>query len=296
MEWDVVTGERTTMPRLTVIMPAYRAGATVESAMRSTLRAMPRDAELVVSVDGPDAETERAARRVTDRRVVVRTDAVNRGTVACMRRALETTDSKFVARTDSDDLSLPWRFRVGFRAVRHADIVCGTGIRFGRRMLPRPGYPGSLTTREIGLLLPFVNPLFHSSMLATREALVAADAYARPNTAEDYVLWLDALRAGARIVKLATPVVAYRLSESQLSSSDTYLERIVSDPEIRRAWTAWAHASGRPWLEANGGVPGSIRGTREQLEAIVAGVRPGTRHYARRQLAGAATLIPAPAC
>ena len=284
------------MPRLTVIMPAYRAGATVESAMRSTLLAMPRDAELVVSVDGPDAETEAAARRVTDPRVVVRANSHNVGTVACMRAALDTTDSELVARTDADDISLPWRFRVTLPALRQAEIVCAGGIRFGQGMLPRPSYPRGLTSAELGLLLPFVNPLFHSSMVATRASLEAADAYAVPNPAEDYVLWLDALRTVSRIVKLATPVLAYRLSATQLSGAPDYHERIAADPEVNRAWREWALAGGLPWLVANGGRPGSPQGTPEQLSAVVAGVRPGTRGYARRNIAAAASVMAAPAC
>lgn len=284
------------MPFLTVIMPAYRASRTIETAVRSTLLAMPRDAELVVAVDGPDAETEAAARRITDRRVVVRANPQNVGTVACMRAALETTDSEVVARTDADDISLPWRFAVSIPALRRAEIVCGAGIRFGSRRPPRPSYPKSLTSREIGLLIPFVNPLFHSSMVASRSALMAADAYARPNMAEDYVLWLDALRTGARIHKLAAPVMAYRLSAGQLSSAPDYHARIAADPEVNRAWSAWARAGGMEWLTDNGGAPGSPRGTREQLTSVVAGVRPGTRHYARRQLAHSATLMTESSC
>ena len=146
------------------------------------------------------------------------------------------------------------------------------------------------------LLLPFVNPLFHSSMLARRETLEAADAYARPNTAEDYVLWFDALRQGARIHKLAVPVVAYRLSPGQLSGAPDYHERIAQDPEVLRAWSAWARSGRMSWLVDNGGVPGRPVGTPEQLRRVVAGVRPGTRPYARRNLAQVADLAGHPAC
>ncbi|MGO1414460.1 MAG: glycosyltransferase family 2 protein, partial [Microbacterium gubbeenense] len=51
------------MPRLSVIMPARNAGATVESAVRSTLHDLPADAELVV---GDDASTD-GMRYVLDR-------------------------------------------------------------------------------------------------------------------------------------------------------------------------------------------------------------------------------------
>ncbi|RKQ33113.1 glycosyltransferase family 2 protein [Kocuria tytonis] len=284
------------MPFLSVIMPAYRAETTIERAMRSTLRAMPRDSELVVSVDGPDAETERAARRVTDARVVVRSNPENVGTVACMRRALESTDSEFVAKMDADDLCMPWRFRVEMAAMRRADIVCGSGIRFGGGAVPRPSYPGSLTSQEVGLLLPFTNPLFHPSLLARRQTLLDANAYATASSAEDYVLWCDALLNGARVVKAAAPVIGYRLSPDQISGAPGYAQRVMTDPEVVRAYTAWAHASGRPWLVENGGAPFYPVATRSQLDATVAGMRPRNRAYARRQVMMNATVVESVPC
>lgn len=282
------------MPLLTVIMPAYRASATIGHAVRSTLRAMPRDAELVVAVDGPDPATEEAVGRVEDTRLRMRAHPVNRGSVACLRELLLTTDSELVARMDADDVSLPWRFRAARSALREADIVCGTGIRFGRGTPLKPSYPGSLTSREVGLLLPFVNPLFHPSMLARRETLLAANAYAEPSVAEDYVLWFDALLNGARVVKTATPLVAYRLNPGQITGAADYIQRVHTDPQVGRAYTAWAEASGMSWLLEHGGSPGAPVGTREQLDRVVAGVRPRTRRYARRHVEATATVLVAP--
>lgn len=284
------------MPRLTIIMPAYRAAATIRSAMRSTLRAMPRDSELVVSVDGPDAATEDAARRVTDTRVTVRTNSVNVGTVACMRRALESTDSEFVAKMDADDLCAPWRFRSELAAAGQADLVCGSGIRFGGGALPRPSYPVSLTSQEVGLLLPFTNPMFHPSLLARRQTLVEANAYATDSVAEDYVLWCDALLNGARVVKLAAPVIGYRLSPSQITGAPDYVQRVVADPAVIRAYTEWAHASGRSWLVDSGGSPFFPVATQSQLDEIVAGMRPLNRAYARRQITKNTTVVESVPC
>lgn len=280
------------MPKLTVLMPAHKAGSTIESAVRSTLRAMPSDSELVVAVDGPDPETEAGVGRVQDPRLVVHVDSVNRGTVACMRRMLQRTDSELVARMDADDISLPWRFRVSMQALSNAEIVCGSGIRFGKGKVPRPSYPRSLTHREVGLLLPFVNPLFHPSMVARRRCLVAARAYEQPSAAEDYVLWLNACLNGDRAVKLATPLVAYRLSPDQLSGAPDYVRRVREDPQVRQAYAAWAEASGMSWLLRNGGGPGAPVGTRDELAGVVSGVRRRTRGYARRQVASVATVLP----
>ena len=95
---------------------------------------------------------------------------------------------------------------------------------------------------------------------------------------------------------LAVPVVAYRLSPGQLSGAPDYHERIAQDPEVLRAWSAWARSGRMSWLVDNGGVPGRPVGTSEQLRRVVAGVRPGTRPYARRNLAQVADLVGHPAC
>ncbi|WP_058954510.1 glycosyltransferase [Kocuria rhizophila] len=282
------------MPKLTVIMPAYRAGATVERAMRSTLRAMPRDATLVVGIDGPDAATEAAAQAVVDDRVDVRVFERNRGAVACSRQLLLSTDSEYVGKMDADDVCAPWRFRTELAAAQHADIVCGSALRFGDGTVPRPSYMGSLTSTEVGLILPFTNPLFHPSLLARRQTLMDANAYATDSPAEDYVLWLDALLHGARIVKTAAIVIAYRLSATQISGASDYRDRVERDPEVRRVYKAWADATGRPWLLDNGGTPWRPAATREQLEEIVSLMRPRTRPYARRQLLMNTTLVEPP--
>ncbi|WP_145011039.1 glycosyltransferase family 2 protein [Kocuria salsicia] len=272
------------MPLITVIMPAYRASGTIGRSIRSTLRAMPRDAQLVVGLDGPDDATERAARAVTDPRLVVRAHERNRGSVACTRELLLSTDSAFVAKMDADDLCAPWRFRLELAAMPHADIVCGSGIRFGGGAVPRPSYFGSLTSEEIGVLLPFTNPMFHPSMLARRETLLEANAYAVDSPAEDYVLWHDALLNGARLSKIAAPVIAYRLSAGQISGAEDYHRRVEADPEVRRVYQEWARATGRGWLLDDGGTPSHPSVPSERAAEVLTQVRPVTRPYARHQV------------
>ena len=59
------------MPELSVLMPVRNGAATIASAIGSTLRAMPKDAELVVCDDASDDETVELARSTGDHRVRV---------------------------------------------------------------------------------------------------------------------------------------------------------------------------------------------------------------------------------
>src|SRR4051794_10401516 len=97
------------MPRLSVIVPAFNAAGTIASAIRSTTRALPRDAEVVVLDDGSADGTADAVRALDDARVRV-ISRPNRGVAVTLNDLLDATDSELVARMDADDLVLPGRF------------------------------------------------------------------------------------------------------------------------------------------------------------------------------------------
>lgn len=231
------------MPRLSVLMSAYKSGDTIGAAVRSTLRALPRDSELVVVVDGPDAATETALSEVRDTRLTVRVDPENKGLSRQLQVLVETTDSELVARMDSDDFCLPWRFVASVAALRCNDFVFTSGIRFGAG-LPRPSYPAPLNAQEVALGLLFYNPLFHPSMVATRAALTEVGGYRPLRYGEDYELWLRAAAAGKRLVKIAPPSIAYRLSPGQMSAASGADERLLSEPEVVEARIALASRLG----------------------------------------------------
>jgi glycosyltransferase involved in cell wall biosynthesis len=57
------------VPRLSVLVPARNAADTIESALRSTLRALPDDAEVLVLDDASSDRTPELVRGIGDRRV-----------------------------------------------------------------------------------------------------------------------------------------------------------------------------------------------------------------------------------
>ena len=219
------------MPRLSVLLPAHNAERTVTRAVRSTLAALPLDAELVVADDGStDRTAERvlagAARRgVVDRRLRLVDAAPGPGGITrVLTQLLETTDSELVGRMDADDISLPGRFGAALARLDDGDDMvflqqvelresAGGGLR---RVVPRAPYP--IGPDEFALHLLLTNPVCHPTMVASRRLLERVGGY-RDVPAEDYDLWLRSASAGARIRRLGRWGLVYRVHPAQTTAS-----------------------------------------------------------------------------
>lgn len=216
------------MPRLSVLMPAYNAASSVGPAARSTLRALPADAELVVLDDGSTDSTAAALSKIDDPRLRV-LSRENRGVAAALNDLLNSTDSALVARMDADDLCLPRRLHRQVQAARRADVVFTTVRPWNGTDRPGLARPHGLTTAEFPFHLLLTNPVAHSSMLARREVLDAVGGY-RSVPSEDYDLWLRLAASQARMGRLALPGLAYRAHGSQITAASDWRERSWRDP------------------------------------------------------------------
>lgn len=275
------------MPHLTVMMAAYRAQDTVVAAANAALRAMPRDAELVIAVDGPDQETLAAVERVADPRVRVINDDRNIGTARRHTQMLQESDSELVANIDADDVCFPWRFRATLPLLAsRADFAFGTAIWFGPRTV-QPKAPVGLRPAEVAGCLPFFVPVLHSSMAARREALERVGGYRAIGYAEDWELWMRAAARGARLWKVAVPVVGYRLSESQMTRNVDVFEREHDSSALVAAQDELLHTLGLPSRRTP---TGEIRLHEAELQGLLAGMRNRTRSYAEKRIRAKAVI------
>jgi glycosyltransferase involved in cell wall biosynthesis len=207
------------VPRLSVLLPVKDGAATIRSAARSTLRAMPRDAELLVVDDGSRDATGAILEAIDDPRLRVIRHETPQGVAASLNHALEVTDSALVGRMDADDLTLPWRFRAQLPTLDTADLVFGSMILIDASSKPVGlSSPWPVSPASAALHLLFENPFAHPTMVGRREALTAPGGY-RASKVEDYDLWLRAVQHGARLRKLSAPVLAYRRHAGQATQS-----------------------------------------------------------------------------
>lgn len=237
------------MPRLVVTMPAYNAESTIKLAVGSTLRAMPRDSELLVLDDKSTDKTLQVLDSVSDPRLRVLAAEQNVGGPASRRRLLSESDSEFVASIDADDVSFPWRFSLQETAIENADAVFSSAIRFGsvssdrrigtrlaRSMRVRPSAPVSIRPSEFPSAALFHNPVWHPSLFARRCAIEKVGGYNISRHGDDWDLWLRMARSGSRMCRLAVPVIGYRESPKQASRSRGKAAAIQKNRALRASY------------------------------------------------------------
>lgn len=223
------------MPELSILLPARNAASTIAQAVASTLRAMPRDAELVIVDDGSQDATAHEATAAAERAGqagkmrIIRHEGSG-GVAQALNLLLDATDSALVARMDADDQCLPWRFTRSLAALHAGDDMVFTQIieTRGRRLSPQP--PFGIAPEVFGLHLLLTNPVSHPTMLAKRELLNALEGY-RHVPAEDYDLWMRAALAGAKIRRLPLWGLLYRMHDTQITASSQWRRDSWESPE-----------------------------------------------------------------
>lgn len=199
----------------------------IQAAISSTLRAMPRDAELVVLDDGSTDRTPAILDRWRNR-IVVHRNSAPRGLAQGLNQLIEATDSEFIARMDADDVCLPWRFRRQLKYAESADLIFTAIVFTNSRGLPtRPDLVGTIGPAAAGLHLLLASCFSHPTMLARRAAL-PEDGY-RPLAAEDYDMWLRVLSSGGRLARDPIPGLLYRRHSGQVSGSDVWSEQRIQE-------------------------------------------------------------------
>lgn len=202
-----------------MLLPVRNGERFLTGALESTVRALPRDAELLViddaSTDGSSAIAAAAAE--ADPRVRVLRREHGTGLPAALNAGISATDSVFVARMDADDRCLPTRFRRQLVALRHVDLVFGSSVLMdvdGR--VTGNSSPLPISPRAARYHLLVGNYFSHPTMACRRDVLDRVGGYT-DTTVEDYDLWLRCVAVGARMRQSPLPAIAYRMHAAQVT-------------------------------------------------------------------------------
>lgn len=214
-------------------MPMRNAAPTIRSAARTTLRAMPRDSELVVVDDGSTDDSAEVLGTIDDRRIRLLSSPESLGVAGAINKALAVVDSELLGRMDADDICMPWRFARQLQRVgKHCDISFGQVLTF-RRTPPRLGMftPVPISAAAMPFHLVLFNPVAHPTMLATTQVVRDVGGW-RKVPAEDYELWMRLVTAGYRMERLGLPLVALRAHGAQVTGTADWKQRPPLDGEL----------------------------------------------------------------
>lgn len=137
-------------PRVSVVVPTYLRPDLVQRAVRSALDQTVADIEVIAVVDGRDAETVDALKRIDDGRVIVHLPARHLGNGDARNEGVVLAQARWVAFLDDDDAWLPKKLERQLAVAEqarcdHPIVSCRlvarseTGDMQWPRRLPAPG-------------------------------------------------------------------------------------------------------------------------------------------------------------
>jgi glycosyltransferase involved in cell wall biosynthesis len=112
------------LPLVTAVIPTYRRPELVLRAVNCALGQTYRNMEVVVVVDGPDAEVEAVLASVADERLRVVVNEVNSGQALCRNLGVRHAKGEWIAFLDDDDFWLPEKTEKQMAVGMQIDSPC----------------------------------------------------------------------------------------------------------------------------------------------------------------------------
>lgn len=211
-------------PRVSVIIPSYRAADTLEKAARSALNQTEEDLEIIIVDDASPDDTWNVAQRMKllDKRVRIERLPANCGKSHVMNFATKLARGEWIALLDADDWYAPHRVERLIEAAEaydvdmaadnlyivdnHAGLCAGTGFpdQGQRRLVDLDVFlrTSNPTARyDYGML----QPIFRADFIRRH----AIEYYEPARIGEDFYQLLCFFEAGGKAVVLDTPFYYY---------------------------------------------------------------------------------------
>jgi glycosyltransferase involved in cell wall biosynthesis len=230
------------VPKITVVIPNYNHGRYIGETIDHIVRQTFEDWELVVVDDGSTDDSLDVLSRYQPRVQVIR--AGHHGPAAARNRAIEATDSEYIAFMDADDLCEAGKFELQMRRLEgeQLDLVASALSFIDAMGWPIPGLWASPPNARNGYWASLLerNWIGTPSVMLRRSVLETTGLFdTQFSHAEDYDLWLRIGRAHS-IGYIEAPLVQCRRHAGNTSidiDSHQRFERIALqkvDPDSAR--------------------------------------------------------------
>lgn len=202
-----------TTPSISILMPVYNTAPYLREAIDSILAQTFRDFELIVLDDCSSDESPMILDTYMDERIIRYRGKTNVGIANVLNIGIEMAHGKYIARMDSDDISLPNRLQVEYDYLEQhpeCDLVSVAMQQFGasNRLMQ---YDNS--TEEMKFNALFFSPILHASSMWRKDHFANLRFEQAYVPAEDYRMWTLALINGLQMRNLPDVLYRYRIHE-----------------------------------------------------------------------------------
>lgn len=225
-------------PRVSVLMAVYNGEKYLPEAINSILGQTFTDFEFLIVDDGSSDRTPEIINCYQDPRIKVISNPYNVGLTHSLNKGLDLARGEYVARMDSDDISLPDRLA---RQVAHMDVnsevaVCGTWAKD----IDSEGKVTGVRETPVGRSLEREywrpSPIIHPSAMIRRAHLNGLRYDEQIRYAQDFDLWLR-IKPVHKLANLPEYLLLYRVH----GKSITFCQR---DDQLRATYDIFRKNAG----------------------------------------------------
>ena len=205
------------LPQVSILMPVYNTALYLREAMDSMLSQTFADFELIVLNDCSPDNAEEILDEYDDPRIVRYKGEKNVGLSNVLNVGIELARGKYIARMDSDDISLPNRLQVQVDYLEtHPEIdLVSVGMQlFGAK---EDVWIREQNPEKVKINALFQSPVLHASSMWRKASFEKHGLRYRQDMvpSEDYDLWTRALTKGLALTNLPEVLYKYRIHPTQ---------------------------------------------------------------------------------
>ena len=207
-------------PRVSILFPVYKTAPFLKEAVDSMLSQTFTDFELIVLNDCSPDNAEEIMDTFNDPRIVRYRGETNVGLGSVLNVGISMARGEYIARMDSDDISLPERlqFQVDFLETHPGIDLVSVGMQEfgeGNRV-----HRYDSETEEIKFNALFHSPICHASSVWRKKSFDGLFYDQSFVPSEDYHLWTRALTKGVKMRNLPQVLYKYRRFPDQASATN----------------------------------------------------------------------------
>jgi glycosyltransferase involved in cell wall biosynthesis len=218
-------------PRVAVVMSVYNGERYLREAIDSILGQSLKDFEFLIIDDGSDDSSVDIVRTYFDQRIRLIVNKKNIGLAASLNIGIDAAKSRYIARMDCDDISLPKRLETQVAFLeRHPDIgICGTGITLtGNPAARMADFPRDDALIRAGLI--FNSTLAHPTVMMARQLLQDHGLHYDTTftRAQDYDLWTRCA-IYTKFANIPQILLRYRVRDIGLRGAEGAIQYSLAD-------------------------------------------------------------------
>lgn len=208
------------VPVVSILMPVFNTAPYLGEAIDSILSQTFSDFELIILNDCSPDNSDDILNTYGDSRIVRYKGDKNVGLSNVLNVGIEMARGKYIARMDSDDLSLPERLQIQVNYLEQnpsIDLVSAGMQLFGAKeeIWLREQNPEKVKINAL-----FSSPILHASSMWRKDSFDQYSLRFRQEMvpAEDYDLWTRALVKGLKLVNMRQVLYKYRIHPNQVTT------------------------------------------------------------------------------